>query len=82
MATEHSNSLLHNFETEGWGADCVPVNQPSSVYRYRDPVSYAAMRDIVAKHEIKKTANVLKDCLFFSIQIDGSADKQQVNSKL
>eukprot|EP00795_Rhopilema_esculentum_P009534 gene9534-biopygen10963 len=46
-----------------------------------DPVTYAAMRDIVAKQEMKKTADVLKDCLCFSVQIDGSADKQQVDSK-
>ena len=81
LATEHSNALLHNFETERWDADFVPFNQPSSVYHYRNPVTYAAMRDIVAKQEIKKTANVLKDCLCFSVQIDGSADKQQVGSK-
>ena len=81
LATEHSNALLHNVETEGWDADFGPFNQPSSVYIYRDPVTYAAMRDIFAKQEIKKTANVLQDCLCFSVQIDGSADKQQVDSK-
>ena len=81
LATEHSNALLHNFETEGWHTDFVPFSQPSSVYHYRDPVTYAAMRDIVAKQEMKKTADVLKHCLCFSVQIDGSADKQQVDSK-
>ena len=39
------------------------------------------MRDIIGKQELKKTAELLKDCLCDAVQIDGSADKQQVDSK-
>ena len=36
---------------------------------------------MLLRKRLKKPANVLKDCLCFSVQIDGSADKQQVDSK-
>ena len=52
LATEHSNALLHAFETEGWDAEFIPFSQPSSIYHYRDPTTYAEMRDIIAQHEI------------------------------
>ena len=40
------------------------------------------MREVIGQQEMKKTAGLLKNCLCYSVQIDGSADKQQVDSKL
>ena len=81
LAVEHSNSVLRVFEEKGWDAEFVPFSQPASGYHYRDPTAYAEMRDIIGQQEMKKTADLLKDCLCYSVQIDGSADKQQVDSK-
>ncbi len=81
LAVEHSNHVLHHFESQGWDADFVPFDPAASCYHYRDPVLYAELRNIIAKLEMKKVAQSLKDCLCYSVQIDGSADKQQVDSK-
>ena len=81
LAVEHSNNLLRMFQNEGWDAEFVSFNQPGSLYHYRDPVTYAEMRDIIRQHEMEKTAELLKDCLCYSVQIDGSSDQQQVDSK-
>ena len=48
---------------------------------YRDPVTYAEIRDVIGQQEMKKTSELLKDCLCYSVQIDGSADRQRVDSK-
>ena len=42
----------------------------------------AEMRDIIGQQEMKKTSELWKDCLCYSAQIDCSADRQQVDSKL
>ena len=81
LAIEHSNNLLRVFGNKGWDTEFVPFNQPGSLYHYRDPVAYAEMRDIIGQLKMKKTSELLKDCLCYSVQIDGSADRQQVDSK-
>ena len=40
------------------------------------------MQEIIGKLEMKHVADCLKDCLCYSVQIDGSTDKQQIDSKL
>ena len=77
----HSNHLLRVFQNEGWDAEFVSFDRPGSLYHYQDSVSYAEMRDIIGQHEMEKTAKLLKDCLCYSVQIDGSSDRQQVDSK-
>ena len=69
LAVEHSNNLLRVFQNKGWDADFVSFNQPGSLYHYRNPVTYAEMRDIIGQHEMEKTAELLKDCLCYSVQI-------------
>ena len=81
MSGDHSNNLLHIFRDNGWDADFVPYNQPGSAYHYRDPMIYAEMRKIISEHEMKKGADLLKERVCYSVQIDGSSDKQQVDSK-
>ena len=58
------------------GMQSFPFNHPGSLYHYRDPVTYAEMRDIIGQHEMEKTAQLLKDCLCYSVQVDGSSDRQ------
>jgi len=81
LSGDHSNNLLHIFRDNGWDADFVPYNQPGSAYHYRDPMTYAEMREIISEHEMKKVADLLKECVCYSVQIDGSSDKQQVDFK-
>ena len=65
---------------DGWDADFVAFEE-SSFYHYRDPVTYAEMRSIVAKLQMEKAATDLKKCPCYSVQIDGSADRQQIDSE-
>ena len=81
LVIEHSNNLLHAFGNDGWDAEFVPFNHPGSLYHYRDPVTYAEIRDIIGQQEMKKSSELLEDCLCCSVQIDGSANRQQVDSK-
>ena len=39
------------------------------------------MRNIVVKFEMEKVAAELKNCICYSLQIDGSSDRQQIDSK-
>ena len=39
------------------------------------------MRSIVAKLQMEKAPTDLKKCLCYSVHIDGSADRQQIDSK-
>ena len=80
LSHEHSKNLINIFESKGWDADFVAFEK-SSFYHYRDPVTYAEMRNIVAKLQMDKTATELKKCLCYSVQIDGSAGRQQIDSK-
>ena len=80
LSHEHSNNLVNIFESKGWDADFVAF-ETSSFYHYRDPVTYAEMRNIVTKLQMEKAATELKKCLCYSVQIDGSADRQQIDSK-
>ena len=65
LAFEHSNNLLHVFQNEGWDAEFIPFSHSGSMYHYRDPVTYAEMRDTIGQHEIQNTAQLLKDCLCY-----------------
>ena len=77
---EHSNNLINIFESKGWDADFV-LFEKTNLYHYRDPVTYAEMRGIVAKLQMEKATRDLKNCLCFSVQIDGIADRKQIDSK-
>lgn len=81
LSSEVSNGLICQFEKEGWESKFVPFSPSASAFHYRDPLAYAEMTEIVASLEKKKVNQVLKQCLCFCVQIDGSADKQQVDSK-
>ena len=68
------------FQLEGWDANFVGFEK-SSFYHNRDPVTYAEMRNIVVKFEMEKVAAELNNCICYSLQIDGSSDRQQIDSK-
>ena len=69
------------FEVQGWDTEFVPFSQRASGYHHRDATACAELREVIGQQEMKKTAGLLKNCLCYSVQIDGSADKQQVDSK-
>ena len=81
LSQDHSNYVLQHFESKGWDSEFEPFQPLASTYHYRDPLIYAEMRKIIGTQVMKQVAQCLKDCLCYSVQIDGSTDKQQVDSK-
>ena len=81
LSQDHSNYVLQHFESKGWDSEFEPFQPLASTYHYRDPLIYAEMRKIIGAQGMKQVAQCLKGCLCFSVQIDGSTDKQQVDSK-
>ena len=70
---------MQHFELKGWDNEFQPL---ASTYHYRDPLIYAEMRKIIGTQVMKQVAQCLKNYLCYSVQIDGSTDKQQqVDSK-
>ena len=65
LSHEHSNNLVSIFESKGWDTD-FEAFEKSSFYYYRDSVTYAEMRSIVAKLQMEKAATDLKKCLCYS----------------
>lgn len=76
LAQMHSSSLFQS-------QYCSPLPfMPSGIsLHYRDPMTYAEMLHIIGDIERKKLAAELKDCIRFSIQVDGSLDMKQQDKK-
>ena len=81
LTSTMSENLFQKFNKDGWDVNFVPFNPSASAFHYKDPMVYAQMKSIVGKLEKKKVAEQLNKALCFSIQIDGSADRQQIDSK-
>lgn len=85
LAQMHGNYLCEYFTQYGWEApfksfDFIDKGS-SGLYHYRDPVKYHEMLEIIASLEIKKIGEQLQKCISFSVQIDGSVNRQQIDSK-
>ena len=48
---------------------------------YRSPIIYAEMLEVIADIQRRNVFDVLHDSLCYSVQIDGSMDKQQQDCK-
>ena len=73
--------LIQHFEAEGYDGCFIPFNPNAAEFRYRNPVIYAEMKKIIGDLEMKKLSKTLNESLCYSIQIDGSADRMQIDSK-
>ena len=56
------------------------ATRDSNFVLYCPPVS-GEMQEIIGKLEMDHITNFLKDCLSYSIEIDGTTGKQQIHSK-
>lgn len=85
LAQLQSDRLCKYFGEHGWEAPFQTFGSndsiSSSLYHYRDPNTYREMLGIIAKLQFKQIGKELENCVSFSIQIDGSVDKQQIDSK-
>ena len=81
LSQDHSNYVFQHFESKGCDSEFEPFEPLASTYHYRDSLIYAEMRKIIGAQVMKQVTQCLKDCLCYSVQIDGSTDKQQIDSK-
>jgi hypothetical protein len=85
LAQDHALQLSKYFVNHGWDAPFISFGSSdlsSSInYHYRDPNTYREMLSVIAKLEMEKVGMELRDCLSFSIQIDGSVDRSQRDCK-
>ena len=81
LAVLHSDRLLSRMADEGWECAFLPTMPTAAETHYRYPVIYRDMLQSVADVETEKLATKLKAGVCFSLQIDGSVDRQQVDTK-
>lgn len=78
LAAERLNSLMRD---EGPDAALPPFIPAPSNLHYRDPTRYRDMLQSVNAVEVKRVSKMFDDCIAFSIQIDGSVNKQMEDDK-
>ena len=66
------------FEEKGWDTADTSFNPSTSMCHYRIPIIYAEMLEDIADIQRRNVFDVLHDSLCYSVQIDGSMDKQQL----
>ena len=81
LSSKMATHLIQHFEAEGYDGCFIPYNPNAAEFRYRNPVIYAEMKKIIGDLEMKKLSKTLNESLCYSIQIDGSADRMQIDSK-
>ena len=85
LAQAHSDRQIKIYADQGWDAPFQSFGScdstSSSVYHYRDPEAYSEMLGVIAAEETKALAEQLQKCVSFSLQVDGSVDKQQLDNK-
>ena len=81
LSSVYANSMLEKFEEKGWDTTDITFNLSSSMCHYRSPIIYAEMLEVIADIQRRNVFDALYDSLCYSVQIDGSMDKQQQDSK-
>lgn len=77
-----ANRLISLMRDEGPDAELPSEFVPSaSDLHYRDPVYYREMLESIYAVDVKRVAQMLQECIAFSIQIDGSLSKQMEDNK-
>ena len=76
---QYMQTVCLKFEEKGWDTTDITFNLSSSMCHYRSPIIYAEMLEVIA--DIQRRNVFVSDSLCYSVQIDGSMDKQQQDSK-
>ena len=81
MSCEYANNVLDEFDKNGWDTADISFNTTSSMCHYRSPIIYAEMLEVIADLVRREVCKTLHNSLCYSVQIDGSMDRQQQDSK-
>ena len=81
LSSVYANNMLEKFEEKDWDTADTSFNPSTSMCHYRSPIIYAEMLEVIADIQRRNVFDVLHDSLCYSVQIDGSMDKQQQDCK-
>ena len=81
LASLRGHSIKQQLSADNCDAEFDNYNPPASTFHYRDTVTFSGMLHIIGQLEMKKVAECLKQALCVAIQIDGSADRQNIDNK-
>ena len=81
LATLHSERLLSAMADHGWEWTFTPTSPSSTDLHYRYPAVYRGMLESVAAVEAEKLSDALNKGICFSVQVDGSVDRMQLDTK-
>ena len=76
LASDHLLSALREHSTD---VEFVQFTPASSDLHYRDPDDYRQMLDVIYELEKVRQSEMFNRCTVFSVQIDGSSDKQMLD---
>ena len=81
LSCEYANYILDKFDKSGWDTADISFNTTSSMCHYRSPIIYAEMLEVIGDLVRREVCKTLQNSLCYSVQIDGSMDRQQQDSK-
>ena len=81
LATVRERQVWTALSEGGWDVNLIPTEPTAEALHYRDPDTYREMLGIVARLEKKKLSEKVAAGLVYSIQVDGSMDRQQMDNK-
>ena len=81
LACLASDHMLAAMRQNGADVEFVPFTPASSDLHYRDPNYYKHMLDVIYELEKVRLSQMFNRCTVFSVQIDGSCDRQMLDHK-
>ena len=81
LACLASDHLLAAMRQNGADVEFVAFTPASSDLHYRDPNYYKQMLDVIYELEKVRLSQMFNRCTVFSVQIDGSCDRQMLDHK-
>ena len=81
LAAPHQQRVWSAICEGGWDAELGRTAPPPEALRYRSPDAYREMLAIIAELERRKLRDKIAAGVVYSLQIDGSMDRQQLDNK-
>ena len=78
LAAQHSRRVMQMMDAS---TPFTPTQPSGSNLLYRTPDMYREMLEVVGAIEAEKLGRSLSECVVYSIQVDGSVDRQAIDNK-
>lgn len=77
----HADTQIAAYADKGMGSPFAEMSPNPSLLHYRNPIIYAEMLEIVGDCVMSKIKDEMHETICFSIQVDGSVDKYNIDNK-